>query len=108
MREKAPNHSIYKGAPCSAPCSIKSKSKTKFKAAMATTKRLNPIPKRPLEWMNPIPEPNMFITILTTYSKAIPIVAETIISLKFSVGFITPVLYKTNKEAKVPKVKPTA
>ena len=37
-----------------------------------------------------------------------PIVAETIINLKFSVGLIIPVLYRTNKEAKVPMVSPTA
>ena len=49
MREKAPNHSIYFGAFCSEPCSIKSKSNTKFKAAIATTKRLKPIPNNPFE-----------------------------------------------------------
>ena len=36
IKEKAPKASKYFGAPCSAPCSIKSKSSTKFSAAMAT------------------------------------------------------------------------
>ena len=63
IREKAPNHSMYLGAPCSAPISMKSKSSTKLRAAIATTNRLKPIPKSPLEWIKPIPEePNKFIT----------------------------------------------
>ena len=40
---KAPYHSIYFGAPISAPLSMKSKSKTKFNAAIITTNTLNPI-----------------------------------------------------------------
>ena len=42
-RPKAPYHSIYFGAPFSDPSSIKSKSKTKLRAAMMTTTILNPI-----------------------------------------------------------------
>ena len=42
-RPKAPYHSIYLGAPFSAPSSIKSKSKTRFNDAITTTKRLKPI-----------------------------------------------------------------
>ena len=44
----APNHSIYFGAPCSSACSIISKSKTKFRAAIATTNKLIPIPIQPV------------------------------------------------------------
>ena len=62
-KPNAPYHSMYLGAPFSAPASIKSKSNTKLSAAMATTNRLKPMPKSPLEWIKPIPEePNMFIT----------------------------------------------
>ena len=39
---------------------------------------------------------------------AIPIVAETIINLKFSVGLIIPSLYNIKRDANVPKVKPVA
>ena len=42
-RPKAPYHSIYFGAPISAPSSMKSKSNTKFKEAIITTKILNPM-----------------------------------------------------------------
>ena len=82
------------GRPFSDPCSIKSKSKTKFRAAIATTKRLKPIPIKPLEWIKPIPDPppKTIIPIFTIYRRAIPAVALTIISLKFSVGFMIPVL----------------
>ena len=40
---KAPYHSMYFGAPFSAPSSMKSKSKTKFNDAMTTMKRLKPM-----------------------------------------------------------------
>jgi hypothetical protein len=49
IREKAPNHSMYFGAPSSDPCSIKSKSNTRLSAAIATTNKLKPIPNKPLE-----------------------------------------------------------
>ena len=49
IKENAPNHSMYLGAPISEPCSMKSKSKTKLRAAMATTNKLKPIPNKPLE-----------------------------------------------------------
>ena len=92
INENAPNHSMYLGAPCSAPNSIKSKSSTKLSEAIATTNKLNPIPMIPFEWMNPIPDPNILMTMLTKYSKQMPMVAETTISLKFSVGLTIPVL----------------
>ena len=43
IRPNAPIHSIYFGAPISAPFSMKSKSRTKFSAAMITTNTLNPM-----------------------------------------------------------------
>ena len=46
MSENAPYHSIYFGRPCSAPSSIKSKSKTRLRAAIPTTNNENPIVKR--------------------------------------------------------------
>ena len=49
ISEKAPYHSIYFGRPFSAPSSIKSKSSTRFSAAMPTTNKEKPIPKIPLE-----------------------------------------------------------
>ena len=42
-KPNAPYHSIYFGAPFSAPSSIKSKSKTRFNAAITTTNKLKPI-----------------------------------------------------------------
>src|ERR1019366_5126411 len=44
MIPNAPYHSIYFGAPTATPCSMKSKSSTRFSDAMATTNRLKPIP----------------------------------------------------------------
>ena len=44
----APYHSIYLGAPFSAPCSIKSKSNTKFIDAIPITNNENKIPVVPL------------------------------------------------------------
>ena len=45
IKEKAPYHSIYLGIPLSAPSSIKSKSRTRFKEAIDTTNMENPIQK---------------------------------------------------------------
>ena len=42
------------------------------------------------------------------YKIHIPPVAEKIINLKFSVGFTRPLLYKNNKLAVIPNVKPNA
>ena len=42
--------------------------------------------------MKPIPDPKNDMMKLTRYNRAMPIVAEKIISLKFSVGFIIPLL----------------
>ena len=67
IRLNAPNHSMYLGAPCSAPASMKSKSSTRFSAAMATTNRLKPIPKSPLLCMKPIDEPKKPIIKLMRY-----------------------------------------
>src|SRR5439155_20481364 len=48
IRPNEPYHSMYFGAPPWTPVSIMSKSRTKFRAAMTTTKRLKPIPTAPL------------------------------------------------------------
>ena len=56
IKPKAAYHSIYFGAPCSAPDSIKSKSKTRFIDAIPTTKTENKIPVRPLPNKDPIKE----------------------------------------------------
>ena len=63
IKEKAPYHSIYFGRPSSAPCSMKSKSKTKHSEAKQTMareipmliseplvgdKRVIPLPKKPI------------------------------------------------------------
>ena len=59
---KAPYHSIYFGAPFSAPSSIKSKSKTKFRDAITTTNKLIPILNKELlvgsKKENPAPKKN--------------------------------------------------
>src|SRR5439155_15172081 len=47
IRPNAPYHSMYFGAPRSAPDSMKSKSRTRFIAATPTTTRLNAIPIGP-------------------------------------------------------------
>ena len=56
MSPNAPYHSIYLGAPFSAPCSIKSKSKTKFIEAIPITNKENKIPVVPLPKSEPIKE----------------------------------------------------
>ena len=83
---------MYFGRPLSAPSSIKSKSRTRLSAAIPTTNTEKPIPNNPLEWMKPIPDPKKDIIKLTKYKSAIPMVAEKIINLKFSVGLIIPLL----------------
>ena len=92
ISEKAPYHSIYFGRPRSAPSSIKSKSSTRFSAAIQTTNKEKPIPNNPLEWIKPIPDPKNDMMKLTRYKRAIPMVAEKIINLKFSVGLMIPLL----------------
>ena len=56
MSPKAPYHSIYFGAPLSAPDSIKSKSNTKFIEAIPTTNKENKIPVRPFPNKGPMKE----------------------------------------------------
>ena len=92
ISEKAPYHSIYFGRPFSAPSSIKSKSKTRFRAAIPTTNMEKPIPNNPLEWIKPIQAPKKDMMKLTRYKSIMPIVAEKSINLKFSVGLIIPLL----------------
>ena len=46
IRPKAAYHSMYLGTPARAPFSMKSKSSTKFSAAMMTINTLTPIPRR--------------------------------------------------------------
>ena len=90
----APYHSIYFGAPLSAPSSIKSKSNTKFKDAITTTNKLNPILNMEalLGFKIDIPLPKKLITKLIKYIIKIPPVAAHTPNLKFSVGLIKPVL----------------
>ena len=54
IRPKAPYHSMYFGAPCSTPFSMKSKSRTRFSAAITITNRLKPMPTMPDSWINGI------------------------------------------------------
>jgi hypothetical protein len=109
IKPKAAYHSIYFGAPCSAPDSIKSKSKTRFIDAIPTTKTENKIPVRPLPNKDPIKEiPKKDRTRLRTYTIKIPKVAEKTPSLKFSVAAISLLLYRNNKAAKIPKVNAIA
>jgi len=49
IKAKAPYHSMNLGNPISEPSSIKSKSRTRLRAAIPTTKTENPIPKSPFE-----------------------------------------------------------
>ena len=107
---KVAYHSIYFGAPNSAPSSIKSKSNTRFKDAITTTNKLIPMLNKDvlLGLRIDIPDPNILMMKLTKYMIAIPPVAATTPSLKFSVGFISPVLYASNKAANIPNVRKTA
>jgi len=63
-KPKAPHHSIYFGAPFSDPSSIKSKSKTRFRAAIITTTILNLILNGEALFMliTPRPEQKKLIT----------------------------------------------
>ena len=58
--------------------------------------------------MNPMGVPNMLITRPTRYSSAMPPVAATTPSLNFSVALMSPDLYASSRQARVPKVQPTA
>ena len=90
-RPNAAYHSMYFGAPCSTPFSMKSKSSTRFSAAITTTKPEKAMPIRLLSWMKLMPlRPNRPRPICTRYSRAIPPVAATTPSLKFSVALIRP------------------
>ena len=91
---------MYFGAPFSDPSSIKSKSITKFRAAIMTMPKESPILniEELLGLNNEIPEPKKFIIKLIRYSKNIPPVAANKPNLKFSVGFIIFDLYAKSKE----------
>ena len=88
----APYHSIYLGAPISAPSSIKSKSKTRFNEAIITTNMLKPMlnMEELPGFIIDIPLPKKLMIKLMSYIIAIPPVAATTPNLKFSVGFISP------------------
>ena len=64
MRPKAAYHSMYLGAPTSAPFSMKSKSRTKLSEAMMTMKTLIPILRGEESWRNPMFTPNSPRTML--------------------------------------------
>ena len=53
----APTHSMYFGAPCSAPFSMKSKSSTRFNAATMQMKTLMPMPIGPESCRNGMETP---------------------------------------------------
>ena len=91
---KAPYHSIYLGAPFSDPSSIKSKSITRFNAAMITIPNDKPMLNiEELFGLNKeIPEPKKLIIKLIKYRRNIPPVAANKPNLKFSVGLICFVL----------------
>ena len=67
IKEKAPYHSIYFGRPCSAPSSIKSKSRTRQQDATQTIPRDKPmLINEPFVGDNRLmPEPKKLITKLT-------------------------------------------
>jgi hypothetical protein len=90
MRLNAPYHSIYLGIPFSAPSSIKSKSRTRLRAATPTIKIDTPILIGEFEVRKLNVEPKKLITKLTRYKSNIPPIADTSISLKFCVGRIRP------------------
>src|SRR5690606_31307394 len=60
----APYHSMYFGAPCSTPLSMKSKSSTRFSAAITITNRLKPMPTMPLSWIIGMSLPNIRSTMV--------------------------------------------
>ena len=78
INPNAPYHSMYLGAPFSAPSSIKSKSSTKLSAAIITTTMLKPMLRGEALSICIIPmeEPKNPIIKFTKYTKAIPPVAE--------------------------------
>ena len=72
---------------------MKSKSSTRFNAAITTTKALKAMPIVPDSWMKPNPSnPSIRSTMFTRYSRKMPPVAATTPSLKFSVALIRPLL----------------
>jgi len=106
-KPNAPYHSMYFGAPLATPSSIKSKSITKFKDAITTTKREKPtlnidvlvgfITGKP-------PPPKILIKKLIKYTTPIPAVAAKTPNLKFSVACIIFDLYANKRANKIPKV----
>ncbi len=84
-RPNAPYHSMYLGAPTSAPSSIKSKSKTKFNEAIITTNMLKPMLNMEAfpGFIIDIPLPKKLMTKLMRYIMAMPPVAANTPSLKF-------------------------
>ena len=90
---------------------MKSKSRTKFREAITTTNKLNPILINELlviSMMGIWPIPNMLINMLTTYKIPMPKVAATTPSLKFSVTLISLDLYAANSETNIPIVRTIA
>ncbi|MNT28686.1 hypothetical protein D3C72_1643910 [compost metagenome] len=81
---------MYFGARAAAPFSMKSKSSTRFSAATTTTNRLNAMPIQPPWWIIGTLMLKKLSTNEARYSSAIPPVAATTPSLKFSVTLIRP------------------
>jgi len=81
----------------------------RFKAAIQTTNTLKSIHTNQLSWIYGILNHHVsHQNKLIIYIKAIEPVAATTQLLKFSVAFITLLLYKNNIIIKTPKVKDTA
>ena len=109
INPNAAYHSIYFGAPCSAPFSIKSKSSTRFNDAIPMTKSENRMPVIPLPKRLPMKEMSKSDKIrFNKYIISMPKVAENTPNLKFSVAAINLLLYKNNRAIKIPNVNAIA
>jgi hypothetical protein len=103
INANAQYHSMYRGAPCATPRSIKSKSSTRFNAAMHTTKTLIKMLR--------VPPPNKIevLTLVnadsphdTRYNKRIPPVAANTPIRNFSVTLMMPLRYSTSITTSTP------
>src|SRR5580700_871888 len=108
IRPKPAYHSIYFGTPICVALSMKSKSRTRFNAAITTTKALKAIPIAPLPKIENVCTPNRLRMNVPRYRSAMAPVAAITPMRNFCVTEMIREAYSTRRTKSVPKVRLTA
>src|ERR1700723_2821397 len=101
-------HSIYLGTPMFVAVSMKSKSSTRFNAAITTTNALNAIPIRPFPKIEKVCTPKKPRMNVPRYRSAMAPVAAITPMRNFCVTEMIREAYRTRRTKSVPKVRLTA